>query len=307
MPEPECAASTPARQDRTGTHRDSMLAPLLALVVVWCGASSAHASVACRDTSLCNTVAQCSDRDALYRSGHLCHGFPYYNGGPPLTALHWSTVSKQYNCTVGSASGCRVWTSREVEADRFNVGSCACDGAVPSVGSCASWRCVQDAVYDCSGEEFACGAFVLLVDGSVTQGRCCVTACDNSSSKSDEVDDAVATSHRNDVSDCETAVVGRRNIAVVVTQCRCSSWIGDTAAVCGTWNCTQTAGNGSDVAVTQRLVGTCSSVPLSRSGAYCGTWSESVDTGDAFELSSCECTTTDGGMYCQAWSCDGKR
>ena len=297
MPEPECAASTPARQDRTGTHRDSMLAPLLALVVVWCGASSAHASVACRDTSLCNTVAQCSDRDALYRSGHLCHGFPYYNGGPPLTALHWSTVSKQYNCTVGSASGCRVWTSREVEADRFNVGSCACDGAVPSVGSCASWRCVQDAVYDCSGEEFACGAFVLLVDGSVTQGRCCVTACDNSA-------DDFRDSSDGGISSCETVVVGRRNIAVVVTQCRCSSWIGDAATVCGTWNCTQTAGNGSGMAVTERLVGTCSSV--SDDGAYCGSWSESVDTGDAFDLSNCECTTPEN-EYCQDWTCDGRR
>ena len=282
-----------------------------------CHVQRVAAGISCRDMSRCNSYADCSDRDAMYRAGHLCVDFPYYTGGPPLTALHWSTVSKNYNCTVGSPAGCRTWTSREVERDHFNVGACTCIDTIDSVrdglsaaSPCGRWRCVQDAVADCSGGYFTCGKMVLLVDGSVTEGSCCTYACANSAAGDDvavagmegTADDLAAG---NDGSDCEVVVVGKRDIAVVVTQCGCTACSDpgvSSASVCQAWNCTQTSNNGS--VVREHLIGQCETV--SDDGAYCSLWSEAMDDDEEFDVFQCSCTSPADG-YCQYWTCDGKR
>ena len=96
------------RHESTPTWKPSMALTLAILGSLFCcHVQRVAAGISCRDMSRCNSYADCSDRDAMYRAGHLCVDFPYYTGGPPLTTLHWSTVSKNYNCTVGSPAGCR--------------------------------------------------------------------------------------------------------------------------------------------------------------------------------------------------------
>ncbi len=46
----------------------------------------------CHDKTVCNDYDTCSEHDALLRSGHLCHGFPYYNGYAPLRSTPWRVM-----------------------------------------------------------------------------------------------------------------------------------------------------------------------------------------------------------------------
>ncbi len=42
----------------------------------------------CRDDDKCrNGYDECDDRQAGFRSGHLCQNFPYYNGGYPMESF----------------------------------------------------------------------------------------------------------------------------------------------------------------------------------------------------------------------------
>lgn len=36
--------------------------------------AAADSATKCRDFTLCTTFDSCTDRNALFRSGHLCHG-----------------------------------------------------------------------------------------------------------------------------------------------------------------------------------------------------------------------------------------
>jgi hypothetical protein len=38
----------------------------------------------CRDVTACLDLYNCDETEAAYRSGQLCHSFPYYNGGYPM-------------------------------------------------------------------------------------------------------------------------------------------------------------------------------------------------------------------------------
>ncbi|RYH29859.1 hypothetical protein EON65_07070 [archaeon] len=41
----------------------------------------------CRDMSACTSYDDCGEQSAAYRSGQLCHHFPWYNGGYPLDKI----------------------------------------------------------------------------------------------------------------------------------------------------------------------------------------------------------------------------
>jgi hypothetical protein len=53
----------------------------------------------CTDCDKCLTLDGCSEYDALYRSGHLCHTWPWYNGGAPILPTVYSTYEiKHMTC-----------------------------------------------------------------------------------------------------------------------------------------------------------------------------------------------------------------
>ncbi len=41
----------------------------------------------CSDMSKCTSYDDCDDEAAAYRSGNLCHDFPWYNGGYPMGSI----------------------------------------------------------------------------------------------------------------------------------------------------------------------------------------------------------------------------
>lgn len=41
----------------------------------------------CRDRSACKSYFDCDDYEVALRSGQLCNGFPWYNGGYPLSLI----------------------------------------------------------------------------------------------------------------------------------------------------------------------------------------------------------------------------
>ena len=79
---------------------------------------------ACTDTTVCNDYDTCSDTDALYRSGHLCRGFPWYTGGAPVLPASWSIATTDYNCTRASNNlpgRCEQWTQSRRDALEYNL------------------------------------------------------------------------------------------------------------------------------------------------------------------------------------------
>ena len=41
----------------------------------------------CRDKSVCKDYYSCNDEDAALRTGQLCNGFPWFNGGYPFDEI----------------------------------------------------------------------------------------------------------------------------------------------------------------------------------------------------------------------------
>ena len=58
----------------------------------------------CRDPSACRQDGlKCSDSDVARRIGMSCSGWPGYNGGYPISKIHWDSENEYYECdTVAS-------------------------------------------------------------------------------------------------------------------------------------------------------------------------------------------------------------
>ena len=113
----------------------------------------------CRDTSKCN-LGNCSDADAARRVGMTCAGFPWWNGGWPLSSLHWDDEREFYECdTTASPSStsdyCSQWITIEDSEDEWEVGVCKCtQGRNDNEFGrpyCANWTCEQVEVDKCKG------------------------------------------------------------------------------------------------------------------------------------------------------------
>jgi len=118
----------------------------------------------CRDPSKCKGGgSSCSDADAARRVGMTCAGFPWWNGGWPLSALHWDEEREFYECdTTASPSGtsdyCSQWTTIEDSEDEWAVGVCKCtqERNDTELAYCALWSCEQVEVEKCTGMSGYC-------------------------------------------------------------------------------------------------------------------------------------------------------
>ncbi len=41
----------------------------------------------CRDKTVCKDYYDCTNEDVAYRTGQLCRGFPWFNGGYPFDTI----------------------------------------------------------------------------------------------------------------------------------------------------------------------------------------------------------------------------
>ena len=112
----------------------------------------------CRDLSKCNDLSNCSDADAARRVGMTCAGFPWWNGGWPLSPLHWDDEREFYECdTTASPSStsdyCSQWMTVEDSEHEWEVGVCKCtqERNDNELGRpyCANWSCEQVEVSKC--------------------------------------------------------------------------------------------------------------------------------------------------------------
>ena len=114
----------------------------------------------CRDTSKCKGGGlNCSDADAARRVGMTCAGFPWWNGGWPLSALNWVEERELYECdTTASPSStsdyCSRWITIEDSEHEWEAGVCNCtqERNDTELGRpyCARWSCEQVEVDKCS-------------------------------------------------------------------------------------------------------------------------------------------------------------
>jgi len=113
----------------------------------------------CRDTEKCKTEKYyCSDEDVARRAGNTCDGWPGYNGGYPLSKLHWDSESEHYECAVdpaaqGNSTFCDRWITLEKSNDEWEAGECECTQTAINSGReyCHKWTCDQIEVDRCIG------------------------------------------------------------------------------------------------------------------------------------------------------------
>jgi hypothetical protein len=105
----------------------------------------------CRDASACTTF-DCDNRDVAKRAGMLCDGFPSYNGGFPMSGIHWDSENEEYNCLETSTNGtyCQRWGTIEESADEYELGECECQEDDGSNSFCNQWTCRQRETKKCA-------------------------------------------------------------------------------------------------------------------------------------------------------------
>lgn len=130
----------------------------------------------CTDPSVCRNTFQCGNRDAAYRAGHLCRGFPHYNGLYPLTKFDgWMDDAELYRC-VGQRNTtfgmyCSTWDFTETNKYATKEGTCRCASVADLAGTnyCSNWLCTKKSTEICgafSANEFQCGRSCCYYDTS---------------------------------------------------------------------------------------------------------------------------------------------
>ena len=94
----------------------------------------------------------------------LCDGWPYYNGGYPLSQIHWDREDEYYECAIkdedmttgDTADYCDQWLTLEDGDDEWEAGDCHCLEEAEDSGKthCAKWSCNQIEVEKCNGKEY---------------------------------------------------------------------------------------------------------------------------------------------------------
>ena len=85
-----------------------------------------------------------------------CSGWPGYNGGYPLSKIHWDGEQEYYECDTTASQDsdyCRQWLTIEDGDDEWEMGQCQCthtrDDNEAGREYCGNWSCVQIEVDKC--------------------------------------------------------------------------------------------------------------------------------------------------------------
>jgi len=121
---------------------------------------------ACSSKSDCTSI-DCTDNQAAYRAGYLCHNFPWFNGYYPWSALQWDDEQELYTCvTATNNTFCQRWSADENSGGEAETGFCDCDRADSTGQFCQEWSCEQTEVLSFatmwSLPPYSIGAHVLM-------------------------------------------------------------------------------------------------------------------------------------------------
>lgn len=130
----------------------------------------------CTDRTKC-VEYDCPEKEAAYRSGHLCHDWPWYNGGYPMSPLKYQPgEKKQQTCFTAHNSTCTSWDMVKIASDYIGYTTCACDhmDPRPNYDMCEKWQCHGISVkVSCSEGGYDCGGYIVLHDDLGYYEGCC--------------------------------------------------------------------------------------------------------------------------------------
>eukprot|EP00028_Trichosphaerium_sp_Am-I-7-wt_P006294 CAMPEP_0168520068 /NCGR_PEP_ID=MMETSP0405-20121227/7726_1 /TAXON_ID=498012 /ORGANISM="Trichosphaerium sp, Strain Am-I-7 wt" /LENGTH=417 /DNA_ID=CAMNT_0008540797 /DNA_START=98 /DNA_END=1352 /DNA_ORIENTATION=- len=212
----------------------------------------------------------------MKRAGHVCSGFPYYNGGAPLRPFRYDDENEQYTCLSTNGSACILWNTRETSPDEFEVGLGNCTN-FNSRGYCENWRVDQQEVTNCKRGERATGT-TTLITGETTRQECCSTSCDDYG--------------------CITICLSRIEREFAICECRKTQDVTATTSVCIEWYCQETGLGINSATEDENYV--CLEVAP---GGYCSKWEGNIDSYEEFEIATCSCASGSSGSSCSSWSC----
>ncbi|KAJ9440017.1 hypothetical protein DIPPA_33033 [Diplonema papillatum] len=265
---------------------------LLALLVGSGICTDRASGVSCRDKTKCLTRSSCSLNDALYRSGHLCHGFPWYNGGAPFSgSLQYDNGEQEYSCLAAIGHQCVRWETRGHKEGKYQVGHTSCELGQFEAGRgyCKRWIAEQHEVELCSGEPS--GPTMVIADGSVVHTECCHETCSDGT--------------------CTTTCtfIG---INVEITNCQCAEEATvnqEGKTYCNAWTCVGTDNDAAKAQANETYECTEPHPVL----PYCQAWGGVSDSVEEFKVSDCRCSTLQApangsvlnGSFplCSAWTC----
>ena len=228
-----------------------------------------------------------------------CAGFPWWNGGWPLSPLHWDDEREFYECdTTASPSStsdyCSQWMTVEDSEHEWEVGVCKCTQERSDMNElgrryCANWYCEQVEVDKCTSP----GArMVPKGDGAWLQERF----------------PGFRPSRRGDwdqypyVCICKTDLqkeyeCGPEQVETEKTECSCLEVT--SQGVCKRWYCPEYDDAGHDV---EHEYYKATAIDVS-TGRVHG-WVGDIDSRGEFERAECECTLpSDNGRFCVEWQC----
>ena len=282
----------------------------------------------CHKRSLCRTkdatpleadLEDCSEEDAAKRAGHVCDGFPWYNGGYPLTKLYWDSEIEQSECLEESASGayCHRWLATEDSPDEWEAGTCECKSAATSASTnreyCKEWTCEQIEVSKCKRHQ-------MYVDqgsshwsgrwgwGRHSRWRWNVPRAEqktwlqerfpgyqfNISVGAYEMSIFPYQCYQCDDNGCH---IRGPEVESERAECECKVEYG---GICVKWYCREY----DDAGLADPEDEWYTATSLSPDGKSVQAWIGDIDSQSEFEHSACQCQAySASGLYCQRWGC----
>lgn len=240
----------------------------------------------CHKPDAC-TEFDCPDADVARRAGMTCgNAFPHYNGGYPMSAIHWDDENEEYNCLESSPNFtfCQRWETVEESADEYELGDCECQE--DNGAHCTRWTCRQRETKKCKGG----------YTGYPSQRfpTSCTRHCNRRSRRATENPRVVRSSRRRRRSggggdDChdhtyepETEWENSEAVCVQSDGFRCQAW-------------TQEEWDDHDIAFRE--------YEFYKLNADNVTWYGNIDSEDEFEFARCRCDNVTTSDWCHNWSC----
>ena len=280
----------------------------------------------CRDLSKCREEGMdCSDSDVARRVGMTCAGWPGWNGGWPISALHWDDENEYYECNTlaspgGTSDFCRQWITLEDSHDEWEAGQCWCTHERTDNergrAYCGNWTCEQLEVDKCKeGRLVRYGYSGWRNDwqwgqkgwtcGGAGQAPCSTSWLQSRSpgfeySRSGDWDrfpyQCICTRCDENGRNCYDYVCGPE---VEVEKADCSCLEVTSQGVCRRWYCREYDDAGlHDV---EHEYYTASSIG---STGRVNSWRGDIDSRGEFEMSECNCVKPSAnGKFCVQWEC----
>lgn len=246
---------------------------------------------ACSDCNECQTLDSCTDEEAQYRAGFLCHEWPFFNG---IGFTYLPVEDKHISCARQNHTTCLEWEERKESSAELAVTDCTCKDYITEGNSdyCKNWGCKGIGLAKCRGDDNDCGVTHQIGSITFTEDCCGYRSCGDG---------------------CTEGVQYKKTIRDEFQNCTCirplvREAVGNKVTTfCDHWECL----DWSDTAGYNYLeyeTHTCSRRNVDY--GYCEKWNWDTDDHDSFENTACHCmdtmSTNTTGVACQRFECSEK-